>query len=103
MPNYQFNGPAPRFYPQIVIAGFGSLIAFPGDVWDLDEAPADGLWTGTGEPVTDHAGHTWPAVWPPAVAPEPEAPGKPVRPASPAVQPPAEPSGEFEPPVTKES
>ncbi len=62
MQNYQFIGPAPRFYPAIVVPGEGSLIAVPGDVCEFaaGQEPNDGLWAETDEAVTEHGPRIWP-------------------------------------------
>lgn len=53
--NYLFAGQAPRFYP-----GFGNMIACPGDVFELDELPNDGLWFETDQPVNPKPSRMWP-------------------------------------------
>lgn len=73
--NYVFTGYAPRFYPDIV-GESGSLIAVPGDVCEFDEAPADGLWQPTDNPVTIPRARTWPITAEPTKA-EPETPAEP--------------------------
>jgi hypothetical protein len=41
---YEFIGTEPKFYPDIVIPGKGSLFAEPGDVVAFETPPSDGSW-----------------------------------------------------------
>ena len=41
---YLFIGPGERFYPDIIVPGEGSLMAYPGDIREFDDPPSDGNW-----------------------------------------------------------
>jgi hypothetical protein len=41
---YRYLGFDERTYPDIVVPGEGTLVAKPGDVRELDEAPGDDRW-----------------------------------------------------------
>ena len=46
MPKFLYNGEIERTYPFVVDNGTGlSLVAEPGQSYDLDELPSDGLWS----------------------------------------------------------
>lgn len=80
MPTYRFIGLTPRFYPDERGADGRSLMAEPGDSFDWDRTPEDGLWAladdNPPEPPADPPADPEPAPVPdpePApVTPEPE-------------------------------
>ena len=46
MPKFLYQGDVERTYPFVVDNGTGlSIVAEPGKSYDLDELPADGLWS----------------------------------------------------------
>lgn len=49
MATFKFFGPGERTYPDILVDG-RVLVADPGESYELDEAPADGLWIQVAKP-----------------------------------------------------
>ena len=78
MPEYRFLGLTTRIYPGVRGADGRSLIAEPGQVYELDEPLDDGYWSLVGIPPETPPAGPEPAAEPvaPEPAPEPQAPAE---------------------------
>jgi hypothetical protein len=98
LPNYRFTYGYPRFYPAIQDDQGKSLMAEPGQVYDLAAPPDDGWWVGPLEDAPPPPEAVFPDPGPapelPQAAPEPVPVPEPAPPApepAPAPEAPAEP------------